>query len=291
MPAGGPSVWIGALVGALATGLSRVVAAIPSLLGAIVILLIGWGIGKLIQALVTRGLRAVHFDNLTEHAGINHALKRADIKADASGILGIVAYWFVFLIAINAAVSVLGIPALSALMSAVILYLPRVFAALLVIVIGAWASSFLARLTRASADTAGISYANVLGGIVQGAVLFFTFAIALDMLGLAFPFLTTAFAVILGGLALAAAIAFGLGGREYASDILAGRELKSVFVNGDRIVSDDLDGTITDMRPTLTVVRTTNGDVAVQNSELMHKHATKAGGAMGGGMNNQSRAA
>jgi hypothetical protein len=118
---------------------------------------------------------------------------------------------------------------------------------------------------------------------VQGTVLFFTFAIALDVLGLSFPFLTTAFALIVGAFALGGAIAFGLGGREYASDLLAGRELKSVFNRGDMLTSDDVSGTIQDIKPTLTVVRTTNGDMAVQNSDLMRKHARKAGGAMGEG--------
>ena len=282
MPAG-ISLWLGALLGALATGLGRIVAAIPNLLGAIVILLIGWGIAKLIQRLVTGGLRAVHFNDLTDHAGINNALQRADIKAQPTTIMGVIAYWFVFLFAIYAAVGVLGVPALTALLGTVVLYIPRIIAALLVIVVGAWAASFLGRLTTASASTAAISYAGVLGGIVQGAVLFFTFAIALDTLGLSFPFLTTAFAIILGSLALAGAIAFGLGGRDYASDILAGRELRTVFNTGDRLVAEDIDGTVTSMRPTLMVLHTNTGDVAVQNSDLMKKHATKAMGPMMGG--------
>lgn len=283
-----PSVWFGALIGALATGLGRIVAAIPSFIGAIVILLIGWGVGKLVQALVTRGLKAVHFDQLTEHAGINSALKRAEVKTDPAGILGIIAYWFVFLLAINAAVGVLGIAALSTLMGAVILYLPRVFAALLILVVGAWAASFLGRITTASASTARVTYASILGSVVQGVVLFFAFAIALDTLGLTFPFLTTAFAIIVGGLALAIAIAFGLGGRDYASDILAGRELRSVFTNGDSITSDDMSGTVQDIRPTLTMIRTDRGDMAVQNSVLMRKHATKPSRGMGGNQMGQA---
>ncbi len=275
MPISGPSVWIGALIGALAAGFGRIIAALPALLGAIVILLIGWGIGKLIQALVTRGLRALHFNELMQREGINDALQRAEINTTASAILGIIAYWFVFLIAVYAAVGVLGIPALTTLMSTVILYLPKIFAAIIVVVVGAWAASFLGRVTRGSAETAHIAYSAMLGSVVQGAVLFFTFAIALDVLGLAFPFLTTAFAIIIGGLALTAAIAFGIGGREYAADMLAGRELRAHFMPGDRLMADQLDGTIASIGPTVTVVRTARGEVNMQNSELMHHHVTK----------------
>jgi len=268
-----PQTWFAAFIGALIGAMSSIVAALPSILGAIFILLIGWGLGKLVQWVVTKGLRALHFNQLTERAGINDALKRAEIKTGPSAILGIIAYWFVFLIAVNAAVGVLGIPALTALMSAVVLYLPRVFAALLVIVLGAWGASLLGRLTRASASSANVGYADLLGSIVQGFALFFVFAIALDVLGLAFPFLTTAFAVLIGGLVLAIALAFGLGGREYATDIFAGRELKTLFNRGDRLISEDYDGTVEDIRPTFTVLRTARGDLAVQNSELMNQRS------------------
>jgi len=271
MPAGGIATWWAGLV----TGWNSILTFIPALIGAIIILLIGWGIGKLVQLAITKGLQALHFDRMTEHAGINSALTRADVKRSPSGILGIVAYWFIFLIAVQAAVSVLGIPALTVLMTAVVLYLPRIFGALLVVILGAWGASVLGRVTAASATTAGIGYAALLGRFVTGATLFFVFAIALDVLGLTFPFLTTAFAILVGTIGLATAIAFGLGGQEFATDILAGRELRSLYVNGDRVVTTDMEGTVQDIRPTFTIVRTKNGDTAVQNSELMHKRITK----------------
>lgn len=286
MPAGNNiSVWFAAWITALATGLGRIFALIPNIIGAIIILLIGWGIGKLIQALVTRGLNAVNFNHMTQRAGINDALQRAEIKRSPSEIFGIVAYWFVFLIAIQAAVNALGIVALSALMGTVILYLPRIFAALLIVVIGAWGASVLGRMTTASVNAAGVMYGDLLGGIVQGAVLFFAFAMALDFLGLSFPFLTTAFAILLGGATLAVALAFGLGGHEYAADILAGRELRTMYHTGDRMVTDQVDGVIEDIRPTFTLVRTNRGEVAVQNSELMRNRLTRpTSTGEGGGM-------
>lgn len=286
MPTGGISVWLAATVGALAAGLGRIIAFIPALLGAIVILLIGWGIAKLIQALVTKGLNAMHFNELMEREGINSALKRADVQSRPASILGIIVYWFVFLFAINAAVGVLGIPVLTTLMTAVILYLPRIFAALFIIIIGAWGASLLGRLTRASATTAGITYGDVLGSIVTGTVLFFAFAMALDTLGLSFPFLTTAFAIIVGAVGLTLAIAFGLGGREYAADMLAGRQLRMIYRNGDRLVTSSVDGTVQDIRPTVTLVRTKTGDVAIQNSDLMRQQITRPnqGGQGSGGM-------
>lgn len=278
-----PSVWL-VLKNSLLGALVGVSFTLPRILGAFVILLIGWGIGKLIQWLVTRGLRAVHFNQLTEHAGINDVLERADINTGPAIILGIIAYWFVFLIAVNAAVWVLNIPALTGLMSAVILYLPRIFAALLVVVFGAWAASFLGRLTRGSARSAEIDYSDLLGSVIQGFALFFVFAIALDILGLPFPFLTVAFAIIVGGVMLAAAIAFGIGGREYASDIFAGRELRSFYHEGDRLVTEDVEGTVKTINLTYTVLNTTRGDITVPNRILMHQHPMKPYHSQDGGI-------
>ena len=104
-----------------------------------------------------------------------------------------------------------------------ILYLPRVFGALLIVIVGAWLVSVLADLSRAkSARSAHIEYAVTLGSGGHVAVLFFTFAMALDFLGVSFPFLTIAFAILLGGVTLAAALAFGLGGRGIRRPMLAG---------------------------------------------------------------------
>ncbi|HOF87216.1 MAG TPA: mechanosensitive ion channel [Armatimonadota bacterium] len=276
--------WVSALLTSLAAAVGAIIAFIPLLLAAVIILLIGWGIGKLAQTVVVNGLQALHFNRLMDREGITDALRRAEVKTTPAQILGVIAYWFVFLVAVYAAVSVMGITALTALMTAVVLYLPRIFGALLVVLLGAWAATMLARLTRTSATAAGISFAQILGNVVLGTVLFFAFAMALSVLGLDFPFLLTAFAILLGGLVLALTLAFGLGGREYAADMLAGRQLKMVLHEGDRLVTDNLDGTVASIGPTMTVIQTSGGEVAVQNAALMHHRLLhKKRGGEGGG--------
>ncbi len=285
MPGGGFTGWVSALWTSLAGAVGAIILFIPLLLAAIIVLLIGWGIAKTVQALVTKGLRTARLDELMDREGITDGLRRAEIKATPSQIFGVITYWFIFLIAVYAAVSVMGISALTALMTAVVLYLPRIFAALLVIVVGAWAASFLARLTRATASTANIDFAPMLGSVVMGTVLFFTFAIALGILGLNFPFLVTAFAILLGGLVLAGTLAFGLGGREYAADWLAGRQLKAVLTPGDRVLMAELDGTVKYINHTTTTIQTARGDVTMQNSEMMHHHLLRVNRSTGEGGN------
>lgn len=275
MPEGGASVWFGALIGALATGLGRIIAAIPDLLGALVILLIGYGIGKLLQLVVTKLLKAAHFDRLMEREGVTPALQRANINRTPAEILGIIVYWFIFLLAIQAAAGALGLTALTDAVESIILYVPNVIAALVIVLLGGWLASFLQRLTKGSADAAGISYASILGNLVLAFVLFFTFTIAMDVLGVNLTFLITAFAILLGGLALAGAVAFGLGARQMAADVLAGRELRNILQPGDTFTTDEMSGTLTEIRPTISMVRTPKGDVAVENTELLNKHMTK----------------
>lgn len=279
MPQGGPSVWFGALIGSLATGLGRIISAIPDLLGALVIILVGYGIAKLLQLVVTKLLKAAHFDRYMDREGITPAMQKANISRTPAEVLGIFTYWLVLLLFINSAAGVLGLTALTRVVQAVLFYLPRVLGALIIVLVGAWLASFLSRLTNTASSAAGMKqYSSLLAGTVLWVVLFFTFAFALGTLGVDLTLITTVIAIILGGAALAFAIAFGLGARGKATDILAGRELRSMFNMGDTLATDTMTGTVVDMRPTYTVVRTDKGDMAVENTELLHSHVTKRGG-------------
>ncbi len=203
--------------------------------GAIVILLVGWGIGKLIQALVTRGLLALHFKQY--HRARRHQRCAAACRYQAwpLGYPGDRRLLVRLPVPSRRRVNALGITALSTLMSSVILYLPRIFAALLIVIVGSLAG-----------ECAGGSHARI--GAFRAAsttrrrwapwscrrpVLHLRHGAGFPRRLL--PFLTTAFAILLGGVTLAAALAFGLGGRQLSADVLAGRELRSIFRLGDHL--------------------------------------------------------
>src|ERR671915_97400 len=177
---------------------------VPQLIGAIVILIVGYFVAKILQAVVGRILQGIGFDGWMERAGIKRFFDRADTHQTPAGILGRLVFWFVFIIAIVMATDALGIRQVSAVLSQLIAYIPNVIAAVLIIIL-----------------------ASLLAIIVYA-----VFA-ALTQLGIAVQLTAPTFLIILGAVALAAAIAFGLGARDVAKDIVEKAYYRSYEVTGD----------------------------------------------------------
>jgi small-conductance mechanosensitive channel len=187
---------------------------IPQLIGAIVILVIGYVIARVLQAVVGRVLQAIGFDGWMERGGIKQFFDRAETNQTPASILGALVFWFVFIIAITMAADALGIPQVSAVLGQLIAYIPSIIAAILILILAALLSNFLAGIVR------GATGSDVLASIARYAILVYAVFAALTQLGIAVQLTANTFLILLGAVALAAAIAFGIGGREVARDIL-----------------------------------------------------------------------
>jgi hypothetical protein len=191
---------------------------LPALLGALAILVIGYFVAKLVGKLVARVLHRAGLDRtLHGGAGGNFVQK---ITSSPSGLLGSIAFWAIMLGTISLAVSVLGIDALTGFVAAVYAYLPNVLAALLIFLVAGAISAAVATLaTRTMGDTA-------LGKIVATAAPILVMTIAtfmiLDQLMIAENIVTITYAGLIGAIALGSALAFGLGGRDVAREMLQG---------------------------------------------------------------------
>ena len=204
---------------------------IPALIGALIILLIGWIVARVVRALVRRVLGLMRFDRIMERTGLPELLTRAAIRTDPAGLLAGLVYWFIFLIFVVAAANALNVPAITTLVTSIVLFLPNVFVALIIILIGMALARFVGDLVRGAAAGAGTGGANLLSGIARWAILAFAFILALNQLNISPNIIETLFAAVTFGLSLALAIAFGLGGRDTAKSIvdstyrsLSGRE-------------------------------------------------------------------
>src|ERR687898_687917 len=178
---------------------------VPQLIGAIVILIIGYIIAKVLQAVVGRILRGIGFDGWMERAGIKRFFDRADTHQTPAGILGRLVFWFVFIIAIVMATDALGIRQVSAVLSQLIAYIPNVIAAVLILVLAALLANFLAGIVR------GATGSDLLANIARYAIIVYAVFAAITELGIAVQLTAPTFLIILGALALGAAIAFGFG--------------------------------------------------------------------------------
>jgi hypothetical protein len=195
---------------------AQVAAAIPKVVGALVVLIVGYFVAKLVLRLVDGGLKRAGLDRTVKSSPAGNMIGR--VTKSPSRLLGDIAYWLVFLGAISLAVSMLGISALTAMVGAIYAYLPNVIAALLILLvasaISAGLSTLVARLMGET--TTGKLVASITPGVVMGIAIF----MALNQLQIAPAIVTITYAAILGSVALGAALAFGLGGREVASRLL-----------------------------------------------------------------------
>lgn len=198
----------------LQDALSAFFSYIPQLVGAIVILIVGYIVAKILEAVVGRVLQSIGFDRWMERGGIKQFFDRAETRQTPHSILGKLVFWFVFIIAITMAADALGIPQVSAVLAQLIAYIPSIIAAILILILAALLANFLSSIVR------GATGSDLLASIARYAIIVYAVFAAITQLGIAVELTAPTFLIVLGAVALAAAIAFGIGGREVAQDII-----------------------------------------------------------------------
>ena len=198
----------------LSDGLGALLGALPALIGALIILIVGFIIAKVLQGIVTRLLQSMGFEGWMESGGIKQFFERSQTRQTPLSILGKLVFWLVFFIAITMAVDTLGISAISDVLTQFIAYIPQIIAAILILVLATLLANFVAGIVR------GATGSEVAGSIAQYGIIVFAAFAALTQLGIAEELIAPTFLILLGGVALAAAIAFGLGGQGVAQQIV-----------------------------------------------------------------------
>lgn len=214
--------WGEALWLSLAGAMTGLFSALPRVLGFVVILIVGWFVAGLIASAVASLLRAVHFNDLADRAGITGFVQNMGVDTDAAGFLGDLVRWFVRLIALVVAFDALGLPAVSQVLQQFLLWLPNLVVALVILVIAGLAANALANLVRGATSQAGFSNPDLLATIGRVAVWSFGIVVAVNQIGIAETLVNTLFMGLVGALALALGLAFGIGGRETAGEIVQG---------------------------------------------------------------------
>jgi len=214
--------WGAALATSLATALSLFLGSIPRIIGFLVILVIGWLISGALAAGVAALLRAVKFNVLAQNAGIQGFINNMGLRTDAAGLLANIVKWFVRLSVLVVAFDALGLPAVSQVLQQFLLWIPNLVVAVVVLVIAGLAANALSNLVRGSTAQAGFDNPDMLATIARVAVWAFGIVVAVNQIGIAQELVNTLFMGFIGALALAAGLAFGLGGRDTAGQIVQG---------------------------------------------------------------------
>jgi len=193
---------------------------LPKLIGAIAILIVGWMVAKLLYFVVVRGLKGMQFHALMESAGVDDFLKKGGVRKSTVDVLGAMVYWLTMLMTLLATFNMLGLRALSTLFYRVAEFVPSAIVAMLTVTIGLYFARFVANAVTAYTRNVGLVDADLVGRLSRWAITAFSVVVAVGLFNIPERMFDAMLLMMFGGVVLALALAFGLGGQKWAADKL-----------------------------------------------------------------------
>ncbi|MBI3305166.1 hypothetical protein HYZ80_02505 [Candidatus Parcubacteria bacterium] len=212
--------WATTVVDSLTSLWAQFIGFLPVFLSAVIVFLIGWLVAAVLGKVVHQVVKGLRIDQLFEQMGLDKALARGGLNLDTGRFVGEVVKWFVVVAFLLAASDILQLRDFNDFLKSVLGYIPNIVVAVLILLAGALLANFLERTVEASVAAAELKSGKFLGVVTRWSVWIFAILAALVQLNVARQLLTTLFTGVIGALALAAGLAFGLGGKDFASDWL-----------------------------------------------------------------------
>ena len=254
--------------------------ALPSLAGALLLLVLGLFLAWLLGRLALRALRAVGLDGVGERFGIHDVIERLGFERSLSRLVARAIRIALSVVVIIASLSLLGLGALGQSLNQAVLFLPKLLVALALVLVGVVVAQFVGERVARLADQ--LALGGPLPQLAQGAVLALFVLTALAQVSVPTAVLTAVVAVVVVAVTLTLALAFGLGGRDVARQISAGRYVSGAFELGQTITVAGLTGQIVALESAATVLRTPEGRrVRVPNQMLIDSVVTVDAGVDG----------
>lgn len=242
------------------TLLERIVAFVPSVLGAVLLLIVGWILARVLRVLATRA--ALLLDTLLARAGGPGGVERLRMGR-AAGVFGTAVFWVVLLFFATAATQVLGLQTFTDWLARLIDYLPTLAAGVLIVVAGYVLSRFVADLVRATATRLDTAQRSVLARLTQIAILVGAVLVGADQIGIRVTFLAifaaAGAAAVVGGLA----IAVGLGARDHIANLIGAHHLRQAFAVGQTIRVAGHQGRVLEVTAAALILETDEGRVSL----------------------------
>ena len=267
--------WTQSLVTAMTALRTKVANFIPNLFGALVLVLLGFVVAKLLDTLLSKLLAKLGLDRLMAGTGLTKLLGRAGLQVPISTLIGKIVYWFVLLIFLVSAAQSLGLERVSATLDMLALYLPKVFGGALVLLVGVLLAQLANGLVRGAAEGVGLDYAGGLGRIAQGLVIIISISVAISQLEVKTDLLNHVIVIVLITVGLAVALAMGLGSRGIAGQILAGIYVRELYQVGQSVRVGEVEGQIEEIGTVKTTLLTDDGElVSLSNRVLLEQQVS-----------------
>ena len=213
--------WSDAVYQSLYDMWGRFMAFLPSLIGAIIVFIIGWVAAIAIGKIIARILEVLRIDQGIEKLGLKKSFAKSGIKINIAKFIGELAKWFLIIVSLMAATDILGLNQVTDFLNEVLRYIPQIVVAAIILVVAVLLANFVARVIQESVKATGLISANVVAAFAKWAILIFAILAALVQLNVAKDMIMIVFQGIVYMLVIAGGLAFGLGGRDAAEEVIA----------------------------------------------------------------------
>ncbi len=193
---------------------------VPNLLAMMVILLAGIVLAHIFKIVLVKSLNALNFDSWSDRMGFTKLMRKGDLWAKPTMIAGQIVFWSMIIVTLMSALSALQIPTIDLLVNQFFGYIPRLFSAAIILIVGYVLSGFVCRTVLIGAANSGFHYAKLLAQAIHTLLLVLILAMVMEQLQIAPSIVLAAFSIIFGGIVIALAIAFGVGGIDTARRII-----------------------------------------------------------------------
>ncbi len=197
--------------------LVRITSYIPTLIGVLLIVVVGWLVAKVLEIVVVRVLKIIKLDMASEKAGVAKVLAQGDIRVSLSELLGVIVYWLAILITSVTALNAMNLTVAAELLSRLVAYIPNIIIAIFVIVLGSFLATVVSTVVKTAAANARLANAKTLGKITQIVLVVFAVAVAVEQLRIATELIAMTVYIVLAAVGLGLALAFGLGCKDIAA--------------------------------------------------------------------------
>jgi len=266
--------WGQLIADAFQTLTATIIAALPAILGAIVLLLLGWGLARFCRFIIIKLSDKIGLNRLANKVHFNHFLENANITSSASQIVGQVVYWLIFLVFLVASMETMGWQEVSDEITNLISYLPKLLAAVVLFGVGLYLAQFIRDFLRGATKSLGISAGRLISGFVYYIVLAIVTLTALKQAGIDISVVTSNLTLIIGAVLLSAGISYGFASRHILTNILSSFFSRKAFREGQKIEFDNVKGEIVEIGLVSVTLKTENGHMVIPTSDLLNNRIT-----------------
>ena len=261
--------WTDLTVESLKTMGTDIASTLPNIVGAIVVLILGWLITKIVAFLLNKVLRLAKIDRLTDKINESDLFGKTDIKFKVSKVIVSFVKWMLFLVFLIVAADVMNWQIVSTEIGNLVRYLPRLFSAMALFLIGLYIATFIKKAISGLFESFEFSGAKIISSLVFYVIVVFITITALNQAGVDTTIITTNVTLILGALLLAVAIGLGLGSKEVIRDLLRTFYSRKNYVVGDRIRIKGIEGTVEAIDNISMTLKTTDGKTIIPIKEVV----------------------